>query len=92
MLWPGVFDVLNENSNQNSKRVEISTAPTQTRLGEMSSLEWLGQTVASLCWIISVFSYGITSTGDWLQLLAASSWMLSNISTILAIESNNNEI
>lgn len=41
--------------------------------------------VASLCWIISVFSYGITSTGDWLQLLAASSWMLSNISSILAI-------
>lgn len=46
--------------------------------------------VASLCWIISVFSYGITSTGDWLQLLAASSWMLSNISSILAIDSNNN--
>ena len=56
----------------------------------MSSLEWLGQTVASLCWIISVFSYGINSTGDWLQLLAASSWMLSNISSILAIDSNNN--
>ncbi|MDC0155626.1 hypothetical protein OAJ13_01015 [Euryarchaeota archaeon] len=90
MLWPGVFDVLNENSNQNSKRVEISTAPVQTRLEKMSSLEWLGQTIASLCWIISVFSYGISTTGDWLQLLAASSWMLSNISSILAIDSNNN--
>ena len=90
MLWPGVFDVLNENPNQNSKRVDISTAPIQTRLEKMSSLEWLGQTVASLCWIISVFSYGINSTGDWLQLLAASSWMLSNISSILAIDSNNN--
>ena len=90
MLWPGVFDMLNENSNQYSKRIEISTAPTQTRLGKMSSLEWLGQTVASLCWIISVFSYGISTTGDWLQLLAASSWMLSNISSILAIDSNNN--
>ena len=90
MLWPGVFDVLNENTNLKSKRVEISTAPTQTRLGKMSSLEWLGQTVASLCWIISVFSYGISTTGDWLQLLAASSWMLSNISSILAIDSNNN--
>lgn len=90
MLWPGVFDMLNENSNQNSKRVDISTAPIQTRLEKMSSLEWLGQTVASLCWIISVFSYGISTTGDWLQLLAASSWMLSNISSILAIDSNNN--
>lgn len=90
MLWPGVFDVLNENPNQNSKRVDISTAPIQTRLEKMSSLEWLGQTVASLCWIISVFSYGISTTGDWLQLLAASSWMLSNISSILAIDSNNN--
>ena len=90
MLWPGVFDVLNENPNQNSKRVDISTAPIQTRLEKMSSLEWLGQTVASLCWIISVFSYGISTTGDWLQLLAASSWMLSNISSILAIDSNVN--
>ena len=90
MLWPGVFDVLNKNPNQDSKRVDISTAPIQTRLGKISSLEWLGQTVASLCWIISVFLYGITSTGDWLQLLAASSWMLSNISSILAIDSNNN--
>ena len=90
MLWPGVFDVLNKNPNQDSKRVDISTAPIQTRLGKISSPEWLGQTVASLCWIISVFLYGITSTGDWLQLLAASSWMLSNISSILAIDSNNN--
>ena len=71
MLWPGVFDVLNKNPNQDSKRVDISTAPIQTRLGKISSLEWLGQTVASLCWIISVFLYGITSAGDWLQLLAA---------------------
>ena len=90
MLWPGVFDMLNENSNQNSKRVDISTAPIQTPFKKMLSFEWLGQTVASICWIISVFSYGISTTGDWLQLLAASSWMLSNISSILAIDSNNN--
>ena len=51
----------------------------------MLSLEWLGQTLASLCWIISVFVYGIDSTGDWLQLGAASCWMLSNISTIVTI-------
>ncbi|MCH2646618.1 MAG: hypothetical protein MKZ53_06590 [Candidatus Thalassarchaeum sp.] len=50
------------------------------------SIEWLGQTLASLCWIISVFTYGIASTGDWLQLGAASCWMMSNIATIVAIE------
>ena len=50
---------------------------------KMMSFEWLGQTFASLCWIISVFFYEISSTGDWLQLLAASSWMVSNIASIL---------
>ena len=61
----------------------------QTRIGKMLSFEWLGQTIASLCWIISVFAYGITSTGDWLQLTAASSWMISNIATIIAIKPNS---
>mgnify|MGYP001202083173 CR=1 FL=1 len=45
------------------------------------SFDWAGQTIASICWILSVFSYGINSIGDWLQLLAASSWLLANIST-----------
>ena len=45
------------------------------------SLDWLGQTIASVCWMLSVFTYGLNSTGDWLQLLAASSWLLANIST-----------
>ena len=60
----------------------------QTRLGKMMSFEWLGQTLASLCWIVSVFTYGISSTGDWLQLLAASSWMVSNIAAIATIRRN----
>ena len=64
----------------------------QTRIGKMLSFEWLGQTIASLCWIISVFTYGISSSGDWLQLTAASSWMLSNIATIIAIKPNPKEI
>ena len=57
----------------------------ELRISKMLSLEWLGQTLASLCWIISVFVYGIDSTGDWLQLGAGSCWMLSNISTIVTI-------
>lgn len=57
----------------------------ELRISKMLSLEWLGQTLASLCWIISVFVVGIDSTGDWLQLGAASCWMLSNIATIVTI-------
>ena len=41
-------------------------------------IEWAGQTAASLCWIASVFAYGISSRGDWLQLCAASAWLLAN--------------
>ena len=58
----------------------------EKRIDKILSIEWLGQTLASLCWIISVFVYGIDGPGDWLQLGAASFWMVSNLSTILAIK------
>ena len=74
MLWPGVFDVLSE----------------PTRMEKMLSLEWLGQTIASACWIVSVFVYSDGalpgSAGDWLQLAAASSWMTANIASVLSIK------
>ena len=47
-------------------------------------IEWLGQTVASLSWIISVFTYGISETGDWLQLLAASAWLIANLASLMS--------
>jgi hypothetical protein len=54
---------------------------------KMLNVEWIGQMIASLCWIISVFVYSEGSlpqgTGDWLQLIAASSWMIANIASIL---------
>ena len=72
MLWTGVFDVLN--------------------IEKILSAEWLGQTIASGCWIASVFVYaggGLPeSTGDWLQLGAASSWMVANIASALSIKVN----
>ena len=46
-------------------------------------IEWLAQTIASLCWIASVFSYGLSSTGDWLQLAAASAWLIANLATAM---------
>ena len=45
-------------------------------------MEWLGQTAASLCWIGSMLTYGIESSGDWLQLCAASAWLLANIAAM----------
>ena len=57
--------------------------PSETPLEKMMSITWLGQTLASLCWIISVFVYGISGTGDWLQLGAASCWMVSNIASVM---------
>ena len=49
-------------------------------------IESLGQTLASLFWIGSVFAYGISGAGDWLQLLAASAWLAANIAAIARSE------
>ncbi|MEM1446699.1 MAG: hypothetical protein AAGF84_11630 [Planctomycetota bacterium] len=66
----------------------IAPEPEVTRakpawLKQMLRVEWLGQTAASLCWITSVFVYGISSTGDYLQLGAASAWLIANIAVVL---------
>ena len=88
MLRAGVFDMLNKNNQPSTNRIDLENKITITRLEKISSIEWLGQMVASLCWIISVFSYGISTNGDWLQLVAASSWMASNIASIIAIKND----
>lgn len=66
-------------------------------LEKMMTFEWLGQTLASFCWIVSVFVYGYAngdtlemSTGDWLQLAAASCWMISNIASAVDFDRNAN--
>ena len=54
-------------------------------LERMKSLEWLGQTIASHVGF-SVFVYADGNFNrDWLQLAAASSWMVSNIASILSL-------
>ncbi len=58
---------------------ELNTAPPKRSLG----IEWYGQTAASLCWMASVFVYGIDGTGDILQLCAASAWLIANIFTAI---------
>ena len=74
--------MLNESDIQASGNMALKAGSDRTRIGEMMSFGWLGQTLASLCWILSVFTYGISSTGDWLQLLAASCWMVSNMASL----------
>ena len=75
--------MLSENANLDLSDMVSRPGTEQTRFQKMMSIAWLGQTFASLCWILSVFAYGITTTGDWLQLCAASSWMISNIASIV---------
>ena len=78
--------MLSEKADTSLSDMVLRHGNEQTRMQKMMSLGWLGQTVASLCWILSVFAYGISTTGDWLQLCAASSWMVSNIAAIVTIE------
>ncbi len=60
----------------------------RSRLAKMRSITWLGQTTASVCWIGSLMTSGIGSTGDWLQLCAASAWLLANIAAIVTAEAD----
>ena len=67
-------------------RTEDGTAVSPGRsswLKRALRIEWLGQTLASVSWIASVFTYGISSGGDWLQLFAASSWLLANLAALV---------
>ena len=86
MLWPGVFDVLNENLDSNSVKDGSVVSSTHSRREKMLSIEWMGQTAASICWIVSVFVYGINSGGDWLQLSAASAWLMSNLAAVINLK------
>ena len=74
------------NETNNIKKSITENQSNDTRISKMMSLEWLGQTIASGAWIVSVFVYGLASTGDYLQLVAASSWMLSNVAAVISIK------
>ena len=64
-----------------SDDLTVESQPKQSRLSALR-VEWLGQTAASLFWIASVFTYGISSIGDGLQLLAATAWLVANIAAL----------
>ena len=77
--------MLSDGVNSDSSEVMLMPVSNMIRMEKIMSVGWLGQTIASMCWILSVFAYGISTTGDWLQLLAASSWMVSNIAGIFSL-------
>ena len=71
-----------------TKDMEAIVAPSvrRTRIERLLRIEWIGQTVASICWIGSVLAYQVNSIGDWLQLCAASAWLLANIAAVISVK------
>lgn len=65
-----------------SSRVQEETSARSSWLTNVLKPEWIGQTAASCFWIASVFTYGINEIGDWLQLFAASAWLVANIASV----------
>ncbi len=66
----------------------VASGAGRSRRAKMRSITWLGQTAASVCWIGSMLTYGLSSSGDWLQLFAASAWLLANIAAIATAEAD----
>jgi len=66
----------------------VASGAGRSRLAKVRNIEWLGQTTASVCWIGSMLTDGIRSGGDWLQLCAASAWLLANIVAIATAEAD----
>lgn len=61
-------------------------SPQRSRLSRVLRLEWLGQMGASLFWTSSVLAYGVRSSGDVLQLCAASAWAVANVAAVVSVE------
>ncbi len=76
------------NATSEAARRRIASDAGRSRLARALRVEWLGQTAASTCWIASMLTYGISSSGDWLQLFAASAWLLANIASIVTAEAD----
>ena len=68
-------------------RESLEIKPKRGALQKALRIEWLGQTLASLCWIASVFVYESNDSSGWelgdlLQLTAASAWLLANLAAL----------
>ncbi len=74
------------NSTTAEMNREVTSEANMSPLAKYLKIEWLGQMVASICWIVSVFVYGIDGPGDWLQLSAASAWFVANVASVMNAE------
>ena len=81
--------MLNENSRSSPNGEVLPEEKGNIAGSNFLRIDWLGQTLASFCWIVSVFVYGYAGsdglqlpTGDWLQLAAASSWFITNMAAL----------
>ena len=83
-----VTDSSSQTLMNETARESAATGEARGRWTRLLRIEWLGQTVASLCWIASVLTYGISAAGDWLQLIAASSWLLANLAAVNGVEAD----
>ena len=75
-------------NNKVMSNTVLETSITDKKEQSKVNYEWLFQLIASLSWVVSVFVYGIEGAGDWLQLLAASSWTMANIFSYINQKSN----
>ena len=66
---------------ERSQNMVATSAPSTRPSNTLVDPTWLGQTLASILWVASVFAYDITEAGDWLQLFAALVWFVDNVST-----------
>ena len=62
---------------------KFETVPEQTRLSKMMRIEWIGQTLASLFWIVMYLLMGDQKDSRLVTTDGGSSWMLSNIASIM---------
>ena len=58
MLWTGVSHMLDENSSSSPNGDVLAEADGNITRSKFLRIDWLGQTLASFCWIVSVFVYG----------------------------------
>ena len=74
---------------EEKNRTEVNNSQSVWR--QALQLDWLGQMLASVLWAVSVFVYGISATGDVLQLCAALGWMVANLAALMNSQSKNEE-
>ena len=86
--WAPAAPSSGPNATSEAARKGVASEVGRSWLARAPRVEWFGQTTASVCWIASMLAYGISSSGDWLQLLAASAWLLANIASIATTEAD----